>query len=340
LNVLLVGNYLSTPKHNLNVWQDLAFHLEKVGFEVATTSSKTNKVARLIDMLLNIWLLRRNYQAAQVDVFSGQAFLWAECCGKLLHALGKPFILTLHGGNLPAFSQKHSPKVKQILGMANVVTAPSNYLLHQMAQYRPDILLIPNPIEISNYSFRVRISPTPSLIWLRAFHRVYNPVMAPKVLSHLFPAFPETRLTMIGPDKGDHTLQATIECAQALGVTHMMSLPGSVSKSEVPGVLNKNDIFINTTNSDNAPTSLIEAMACGLCVVSTNVGGIPYLINHNVDGILVPPDDPMAMANAIQRILSEPGLAEKLSLNGRKKAEQLDWSIVLPQWEKLFNGLV
>jgi glycosyltransferase involved in cell wall biosynthesis len=81
-------------------------------------------------------------------------------------------------------------------------------------------------------------------------------------------------------------------------------------------------------------------MACGLCVVSTNVGGIPYLLEHEQDTLLVPSDDPAAMATAVRRLLTEPDLAERLSRNARQKAEQFDWSIVLPQWEALLISVM
>ena len=101
--------------------------------------------------------------------------------------------------------------------------------------------------------------------------------------------------------------------------------------------MNQGDVFINTTNIDNTPVSLLEAMACGLCVVSTNVGGLPYLIEDGVDALLVPPDDSQAMAAAVRRILTEPGLAARLSSNARKKIERFDRSVILPQWEELFE---
>jgi glycosyltransferase involved in cell wall biosynthesis len=101
--------------------------------------------------------------------------------------------------------------------------------------------------------------------------------------------------------------------------------------------MDQGDIFLNTTNVDNTPISVLEAMACGLCVVSTNAGGIPYLLEHERDALLVPPDDAQAMARAVHRILTEPGLAESLSENARRKVEQFDWCAVLPQWERLFS---
>jgi glycosyltransferase involved in cell wall biosynthesis len=76
-----------------------------------------------------------------------------------------------------------------------------------------------------------------------------------------------------------------------------------------------------------------------LCVVSTNVGGIPYLLADGDDALLVPPDDPEAMAGAVERILTEPGLAARLSQDGRRKVEQFDWDIILRQWEELLTAV-
>ena len=84
---------------------------------------------------------------------------------------------------------------------------------------------------------------------------------------------------------------------------------------------------------------LIEAMACGVCIVSTKVGGIPYLIEDGCDGLLVPDSDEVAMAMAVRRLMVEEGVAGRLSRNGRIKVEQFDWSAILPQWERLLSDV-
>jgi len=157
------------------------------------------------------------------------------------------------------------------------------------------------------------------------------------ILASLTPRYPGARLTMVGPDKGDGSFGNTRQLAEDLGVDDRSAFPGAVAKTEVPTWLNRGDVFLNTTNVDNTPVSVLEAMACGLCVVSTNVGGIPYLLEHERDALLVPPDDPEAMTTAVRRLLADPALAEKLSRNARKKAEQCDWSIVLPQWDAVLT---
>lgn len=339
MRLLLIGNYLTGPGYNQNTWQDLASRLREAGYDVRTTSNRETKVLRLLAMLTTIWRHRKEYDIAQVDVFSGTAFIWAYLSAWLLHKLNKPFILTLHGGNLPAFAQRHPARVQRLLAGARAVTVPSRYLLEAMRPYREDLQLIPNALDLSRYPFSRRVSPAPTLIWLRAFHEIYNPRLAIEVLHLLRVSFPAARLIMVGPDKGDGSLQKTQQRAVEMGLADSVEFTGGVPKSEVPVRLNLGDIFINTTNFDNTPVSVMEAMACGLCVVSTNVGGLPYLLKDGEDALLIPPDDPDAMAAAVMRILTEPGLAEQLSTNARKKAEQFDWQIVLPMWGKIINDI-
>jgi len=333
--ILLVGNFLSGAGFTRGVCEDLAERLAQAGWSVITASHKPARLPRLADMVATAWKRRHEYAAADVDVYSGPSFLWAEAVCWVLRRAGKPYVLTLHGGALPAFARRWPGRVRRLLRSAAAVTTPSRYLWEQMRLYRPDLRLLPNPLDIKCYPFALRQRPQPRLVWLRAFHRIYNPTLAPRVVALLAREFPDVHLTMVGPDKGDGSLQATRHLAVELGVADRIAWPGGVPKADVPAWLSQGDIFLNTTNVDNTPVSVLEALACGLCVVSTNVGGIPYLLEHEEDALLVPPNDLEAMAAAVRRVLTEPGLAERLSRNARKKAEGFDWSAVLPQWEEL-----
>lgn len=336
-SVLIVGSFLDSAPIDRYVSGDLAGRLSGRRWGVSLTSRSRHRLARFADMLKTTWEKRGDYEVALVDVFSGPAFGWAEAVCWLLRRLGKPFALTLHGGNLPAFSRRWPRRVRRLLASAAVVTTPSAYLLEQMQPYRSGLRLLPNPIDLLKYEYRVRAEPRPELVWLRAFHEIYNPSLAPRVLAELVDSFPGARLTMVGPDKGDGSLPRARSTIDNCGVADAVVLAGPVHKSEIPAVLNRGDVFLNTTNCDNAPVSVIEAMASGLCIVSTDVGGIPYLLRDGHDALLVRPDDPSAMAAAVRRILTEPGLAERLSGNARRKAEEFDWRNILPQWEKLLT---
>lgn len=338
-SVLLVGNFLSGAGLSRGVCEELAIQLRGAGWKVLTTSDRPRRVARLIDMLRTIWSQRQHYDVAQVDVYSGPAFLWAELACGLLNRLGKPFVLTLHGGNLPRFAKRWPGRVRRLLQQAAEVTVPSKFLLEHMQPYRSELRLLPNPLAANAYPFRLRSELQPRLVWLRAFCGIYNPTMVPRLLAQLRPEVPDIRMLMIGPDKGDGSLQETERLAAELGVTDGLQIIRGVPKNEVPHYLERGDIFVNTTNIDNTPVSVMEAMACGLCVVTTDVGGIPFLVQHERQALLSPPDAVAEMAANVRRLIGDPQLAERLSRDGRRLVETWDWSVILPQWTGLFANL-
>lgn len=334
-SILIVGNFLSKKGGNLSVCEELSSHLEERGWRVLTTSNKKWRVARLLDMVITCVKNRNHYSVAYLEVYSGLAFIWAEVVATILHLLKKKIILTLHGGGLPTFAKKWPKRVKRVLRKGKYVTSPSPYLIEQMKEYCSNIIFLPNGIDIEKYSFRLRKEVRPKIVWLRAFHKIYNPLMAIKVVSILKETIPQVELTMIGPDKKDGILEVVLENIKKRGLENHIKIIGKISKKDVPLWLNKFDIFINTTNVDNAPVSVIEAMACGLCVVSTNVGGIPYLIENGKDGLLVQKNNEIEMAEAISQLLEDNNLAQKISFNARKKAEEYDWKEIIKMWESL-----
>lgn len=339
LSLLMVSNFLSSSIGTKGVCDDLSAQLASHGWPVLTASSQVNRVRRLLDMLSISWSHRHQYQIAIVDVFSGPAFFWAEMVCLLLRRMDKPYILTLHGGDLPSFAKRWSRRVRRQLRMADVVTVPSRYLLEKMQPYRSDLKLLANPVDVGAFDYRLRESVRPRLVWVRKFHRLYNPSLAPRALALLRNEFPDIELTMSGPDKGDGSLAETKRVTAELGISSHLTFRGAVPAAKISAELGQGDIFLNTTNFDNTPVSILEAMACGLCIVSTNVGGIPFLLENEWDSLLVSPDDPAAMAKAIRRILTEPSLSRRLSFNARRKVEAFDWSNVLPQWEQLLTTL-
>lgn len=332
--VLFVANFLRRGA-SYSASAELAAKLAQRGWKFTSTSHYANKVLRLADMLFTCIRARGRYNVANVSVFSGNAFVWAELTTSLLVKLGKPVVLTLHGGNLPQFASRYPLRVHRLLARAKAVTAPSGYLASQMARYRDGIEVIPNALDLRLYPFRLRERALPRLVWLRAFHDVYNPMLVPPVIARLQNDFPDITIRMIGPVK-DGSLEKTLAAASQLGVRDRIKIVAGVPKEAVQGEIAQGDIFLNTTSIDNQPVSVLEAMACGLCVVSTNVGGLPYIIESGIDGMLCPPGDPEIMAGQIREILQNPEFAAKLSMNGRKRVESLGWETIFPQWEEIF----
>ncbi len=338
--ILFIGNYLPAKRWNKNVWHFLSERLADLGWETIITSSKVHQLPRLFDMVWTTWRHRNRYAISQIDVFSGKAFIFSEVCSFLLDHLKKPIILTLHGGGLPEFSRQHPHRMNRVLQRADVVITPSKFLQKELAHFRSDIRLIPNPIDLSASINRHRKSAKPELIWVRAFHQVYNPTLVPKVIHELISEYPNIQILMLGPDKGDGSLDKMVIIAKDLQVDEKIEIIGGVDHAEIPKWLDKADIFINTSNYDTAPRSLLEAMANGLCVVTTDVGGIPHMIQDRETGLLVPPGNPHEMANAIRLLLSQPDLVSKLSVKARNISIKNDWSNILPQWDQLFSEVL
>jgi glycosyltransferase involved in cell wall biosynthesis len=337
--VLIVGNFLSEVVGNRGVCEELAPRLCEAGFSVITTSARKRRVERLLEMLLTCWKHRGSYDVAQVDVYSGPSFLWAESVCWILRRLNKPYVLTLHGGALPVFARREKQRVTRLLKSAAAVTVPSSYLLNEMTAYCKNLLLLPNALDLHQHRRGIHDPLRPRLIWLRAFHEIYNPTMAVRVLAHLKNEFPDICLTMVGPDKGGLTLKNVIATARACGVESHLTVMGHVTKSQVPQCLERADIFLNTSNFDNTPVSVLEAMASGLCVVSTNAGGIPNLLKTEEEALLVPVNDDLAMAAAIRRLLTDERLTRRMQARALAKVEQFDWKVVLPQWQALLKSV-
>jgi glycosyltransferase involved in cell wall biosynthesis len=338
--VLFVGAFPQPASLERYVSGDLALHLKAAGWRVQVTSRSASKLGRLSEILWRVVRARVEYDLVCMDLFSGPAFLWAEAACAALRALRKPFVLTLHGGDLPAFARRHPARVKRLLDWAAAVTCPSPYLLQELGRFRPDTLLLPNGLDLARYRFRNPQPPLRRLLWLRAFHEIYNPLMAVEVFGRVRSQHREASLTMVGPDKGDGSLGCAKRVAENLDLKSVINFTGPVSKNDVPATLEQGDIFLNTTNFDNTPVSVLEALACGLPVVTTNVGGIPWLLKDQESGLLVPPNDVPAMARAVVRLMHDPALALRLACNGRKLVEPFDWGVVLPRWERLLESLL
>jgi glycosyltransferase involved in cell wall biosynthesis len=333
---LLVGTFSSVRGTHRTYCEDLADRLEERGCAIVRTSDRDSRVQRLADMVQTTWTKRRHYGCAHVDVFSGAAFAWAEVVCFELRRLRKPYVLTLRGGNLPAFARRWPRRVRHLLRSTRMVTAPTPYLRDALADHA-QIVVVPNAVAIPAYPFRRRAPARANLVWVRAFHEVYNPVLAVEVVAQLAAAHPAITLTMIGADKGDGSLQAVETRARELGVTDLVRLIPGIAKGDVPKYLAEADVFLNTTNVDNAPVSVVEAMACGLCVVTTSAGGIPQLVQHGEEALLVPPCDASAMSAAVARVLADSELAGRLSQRARERAAACDWNRVLDRWESIFD---
>ena len=242
-----------------------------------------------------------------------------------------PYIPILRGGGYPD-RLRNSPKLcKYIFSRSAKNISPSMYLKKFFEDVGFEVEYIPNFIPIENYIYKQRENVRPKLLWVRSFHEIYNPLLALEVLKKLRDKYPDAELCMVGPDK-DGSLQKVRDKAIELGISGSLKITLKLSKPEWLKLSRDYDIFINTTDFDNHPVSVLEAMAIGLPVVSTNVGGLPFLIENNFDGLLVNPKNSDEFVNEIEKLISDNRLVKTITLNARKKVEEFDWEIIKKKW--------
>ncbi len=338
-SLLFVGSFPLPAAVERYVSGEVALRLRALGWSVQNTSRQPGRIGRFAEITRDVWRARRGISAACVDLYSGPAYYWADLACRILRQKKRPYVLILRGGSLPEFAGRHQARFHHLFSRAAAVTCPSAYLRAEMKQLGAGMILLPNALEVKRYKLKEFPRVPRHLVWLRAFHEIYNPELAVTVLAKVREKHADIRLTMMGPDK-DGSLQKTQAVARRLGLDGAVSFPGAVSKQDVPARLGEGDIFINTTDFDNTPVSVLEAMACGLPVVTTNVGGIPYMLKDGENALLVPPANAEAMADAVIRLLREPDFASRLGRNGRNMVEDFDWGMVLPRWEELIKGVI
>jgi L-malate glycosyltransferase len=327
--ILHIGNKLEGHGRAPTLVDTLPDKLQAAGLSVRSVSDYKNKPLRLLHILWNVIKVKRS-EIILIDTYSTANFWFAILAGFISKIKHQRYVFVLHGGNLPARLKNSPGFILNLFKNAFAVVIPSAYLLHTTKKFNwSNTVFIPNSINIQKYSFKLRNKVGPRLLWVRAFAEVYNPSLAIECLKILLQTYPDAELCMIGPDK-DGSLHRMKDVAQKSSLP--VKFPGKLSKKEWIGLSANYDIFINTTNVDNTPVSVIEAMALGLPVVSTNVGGMPYLLDHGNTGILVERNNAKEMASAIKFLLENSDRANTISNKARLKVENFDWEKVKPLW--------
>jgi glycosyltransferase involved in cell wall biosynthesis len=146
---------------------------------------------------------------------------------------------------------------------------------------------------------------------------------------------PDARLTIAGTGPQLAELQAL---AVQLGVRDAVHFAGRLDRDAMAAAYRQADVVINPSLVDNMPNSLLEAMASGVPVVSTEVGGVPFIVEHERTALLVPAAQPQAMAAAIVRLLQDRSLARSLRREGLAEIQRYTWPQVAPRLAAVYRA--
>lgn len=339
-NLVFVGFHgsadRSTPESQNEI---LAAMLREAGYQVRAGSAEQRQIPRLVDQLRLVVRNLRWADVVVVDQFSGRRAWTPFIVTRITRRAAVPTVIMLHGGSLPSEAAKHPHRIDSTLRLATRVLAPSNYLAQAFRARGHEVSISPNllnaPIVASEHP-PIDVD-SPSILWMRAFHPTYQPRLAVSAFAALLERCPAATMTMAGPDRG--LMGDTRSYAVELGVADSVRFPGYLEEQQKADAFLHHDLFLNTTKTDNTPVSVIEAMGAGLPVVATDVGGLRDLAENGRDAVLVPDDDPTALADAMTEVIGHREVADALRIGGREVAERHGIEHVRRAWTAVLRGV-
>ena len=288
---------------------------------------------RLLSYVVQLWR-----SAGQVDVFhimanSGWSWhLYATPAVWIAKLRKVPAIINYRGGEAEQFFTKAFRWVKPTLNVSAGVVVPSRFL--QQVFNKRDIAskIVPNIIDIRRFYNDQKITPdiaAPHLLVARNLELIYDNATAIRAFKQVLNEFPDATLTIAGTGPEETNLRALVN---DLAINDHVTFSGRVDTQQMPALYQSAHIMLNPSRVDNMPNSVLEALASSVPVVSTNVGGIPFLVEHENTALLVPAEDHQAMAAAVIRLLQDHQLKNNLIKNGVTFVQQFSWPAVRDQW--------
>jgi glycosyltransferase involved in cell wall biosynthesis len=298
------------------------------------------KYIRTIATSLTYWalLLTRVHRYDVLHVFSASYFSFllapapAIFVGKLWR---KKVVLNYHSGEAADHLARWRTALP-ILRLADVVVTPSRYLVDVFARFGLPAQVVSYSIETDRFRFRERQPLRPVFLSSRNHEPLYNVACILRAFALIQQRIPEARLIVGGNGSQRSQLESL---ARDLGLCQI-EFVGRIEPEEMPAYYDRADIYLNSSNIDNMPISILEAFAAGLPVVTTNAGGIPYIVADGLTGLLVECNDHQALAERAIGLLKDPELAAKIARNAFEQSRGYRWVAVRERWLKVYRGVM
>ena len=294
---------------------------------------------RLAPYLIRLWRAVGEAQVVHVMANSGWSWhLFAAPAVWIARLRSVPVVVNYRGGGAEAFFAKSYHWVAPTLRQAAAVVVPSAFLQQIFAQREIGASIVPNIVDLARFGLPGRIAQGASqhIVVTRNLEPIYDIDTALKAFSLVHARLPEARLSIAGSGA---ELDRLKRLADTLGIAAAVTFCGSIDNAMIAELYRGADLMLNPSTVDNAPISILEALASGVPVVSTNVGGVPFLVKDRQTALLVPPGDAPAMAGAAIELLTDRTVARRLSDAGRRAAEQFAWPVVRRGWLDVYQML-
>jgi glycosyltransferase involved in cell wall biosynthesis len=330
----------------------LAAHESRNGVEIVRVPARKRHWARhSVPELLAFYRAACRFQPDyRPDLIWGHFTLpGGAVAARLARRCGAPYAITLHGSDVPGYQNARfgllyillKPWIRTLWRNARHVVAVSEPLRDLALRSAPQaqIATIPNGVEIERFHPGPLRSPTPADVRLI----VVAQLIARKGIQHLLAALamlPDTHrrrivLEVCGIGPAEQTLRRQ---AHRLGLAERVCFLGLVPHDQLPSRLQHADIFVLPSLQEGWPVSILEAMACELPCIATAVGGVPAMIRHASDGLLVPPGDAPALCGALKGLLESPDLRRSMGKAARLAVIPYAWPRIWQRYAALLRS--
>jgi glycosyltransferase involved in cell wall biosynthesis len=252
-------------------------------------------------------------------------------------------VMSAHGSDILLPTPWNAKLLPYLLPRADAVTAVTQRIADRILAYPgvdpQKVHVIPNGVDnefwgaASSSPAYARSSPT--IVTVGRLTRVKGHDVLIRTLARIKEHMPDVKLVIAGDGESRKELE---KLARRLGVEQATKFIGYVSKERLRSLLQKATVFALPSRSEGMPLAMLEAMAAGVPTVATNVGGVPEVLTAG-SGILVPPNNPVAMAEGVTRVLRDANLARRLSQGAKARARSFPISIPEREYAQLFASL-
>ena len=299
------------------------------------------KYLRTLFTTLYQWLLLflniPRYDIVHIFSASYYSYLLAAAPAILISRLfGKRCVINYRSGEAEDHLANWHLTAIPIIKLANRIVTPSGYLVDVFARFGLKAQAIYNIVELDRFPYREREQLRPVFLVTRLLEPLYNVACVLRAFALIQERFPEAKLTV----GGDGFLRPDLEeLARQLGLRNTEFI-GFVPFDKMPELYNETDIYLTATDIDNMPSSITECMASGVPVVTSDAGGIPYIVTNEETCLMIPRNDHQAMADAAFRLLSDPALAKRITRNARESSKKFMSPGVRAEWVRLYRELL
>jgi glycosyltransferase involved in cell wall biosynthesis len=247
---------------------------------------------------------------------------------------GKKILLNYHSGQAEEHLRRWRRSTFPILKLVDKLVVPSEFLVNVFSKFGIESSAIFNDIDLNRFEFRERVPLRPVFLSNRNLEAHYGVDCVLRAFARIQQQVPEAVLTVVGYGSQRETLE---NLKSELNLRNT-SFTGRIDHENIYEHYSASDIFLNASRVDNQPLSIIESFACGLPVVTTNAGGIPYMVTDSETGCVVPVDDHEALANRALDLLTRQDPAIMVQ-RARAECVKYTWDVVGQQWVHLYHDL-